>query len=67
MYLEKLKEMSQKMVIEKNASLIPFYYHKDFLLYTNEQEMNYDSFIKLHKDIYDTAIKYRGRNSPQTR
>ena len=35
MYLEKLKEMFSEMVVKKNISLIPTYYHPDFILYTN--------------------------------
>jgi len=41
-YVCKLKE--NRMVMQKNAALIPEYYHKDLLLYTNGQEMNYDAF-----------------------
>lgn len=58
MYLESLKEMFEKMVISKNASLIPFYYHEDFVCFTNEQEMSYEHFLKFHQEIYATPIKY---------
>lgn len=58
MYLEKLKEMFSEMVIKKDASVIPAYYHKDFLLYTNEETMGYDTFLKSHEKYYTTSIKY---------
>lgn len=53
-----LKDMFENMVVKKDASLIPKYYHKDFLLYTNGQEMDYDSFLESHKSYYGTAIEY---------
>ena len=58
MYLEKLKEMFEEMVIKKNASLIPFYYHKDFVLYANDKKMMYEAYLKFHQEIYNTPIKY---------
>lgn len=58
MYIEKLKEMFERMVIKKDASLIPFYYHKDFVLYANDQEMTYEAYLKFHQDIYATPIQY---------
>ena len=58
MYLTKLKEMFEKMVIKKDASLIPFYYHQDFLLYTNEQVTDYNAFLKSHQEYYKTSIQY---------
>ena len=50
-----LKEMFSEMVLQKEASLIPKYYHKGFLLYTNGQEMNYESFLESHKTYYQTC------------
>jgi len=58
MYLNLLKEMFSKMVIKKNASLIPQYYHEDFLLYTNDQKQDYNQFLKSHEDYYKTPIQY---------
>jgi hypothetical protein len=58
MYIEKLKEMFEEMVINKDASLIPLYYHQDFLLYTNDQITDYDAFLKSHQQYYATPIKY---------
>lgn len=54
-----LKEMFTKMVIEKNASLIPKYYDEDFLLYTNGQTMDYAEFLKMHISVYKTSIQYK--------
>ncbi|MBL0941316.1 MAG: nuclear transport factor 2 family protein [Alphaproteobacteria bacterium] len=58
MYLEKLKEMFEEMVVKKNVSLIPFYYHKDFVLYANDQTMIYETYLKFHQEIYETPITY---------
>lgn len=53
-----MKEMFSEMVIKKDASLIPKYYHKNFFLYTNGQEINYKSFLESHQSYYQTAIQY---------
>ena len=58
MYLRKFKEMFERMVIKKDATLIPFYYHKDFVLYGNNQEMTYETYLKFHQEIYKTSIQY---------
>ena len=58
MYIAKLKEMFEKMVIKKDSTLIPHYYHQNFLLYTNDQLMNYDTFLKSHLEYYNTPIQY---------
>lgn len=58
MYIEKLKEMFEEMTVKKNASQVPVYYHQNFLLYTNEQIMDYDTFLNLHYDYFATPIKY---------
>lgn len=58
MYIEKLKEMFEKMTVKKDASLIPFYYHKDFVIYVNHQQMHFDAYLKFHEDIYQTPIQY---------
>jgi hypothetical protein len=58
MYLQKLKEMFSEMVLKKDASLIPVYYHPEFLLWTNEQEINYTEFLESHITYYATAIQY---------
>lgn len=47
------------MVIKKDASLISKYYHPEFLLYTNDQTMNYQEFLDSHVEYYATAIKYK--------
>jgi hypothetical protein len=58
MYLEKLKEMFNQMVLKKDASVIPLYYHPDFLLYTNEVTMDYDTYLESHLKYYATPIQY---------
>lgn len=59
MYIAKLKEMFERMVVQKDASLIPFYYHKEFLLYTNDQVTDYDAFLASHIQYYQTPIQYQ--------
>lgn len=66
MKTELLKEMFHKMVEEKNASLIPDYYHKDFLLFTNGQTIDYSSFLESHKAYYETPIEYRVEYDEET-
>jgi hypothetical protein len=58
MLIEKLKEMFNEMVIKKNASLIPLYYHPEFLLYTNDQTTDYEAFLKSHYEYYATSLQY---------
>lgn len=58
MYIEKLKEMFEKMVLQKNASLIPVYYHQDFVLYENGEKMTYEEYLNFHQDVYATSIRY---------
>lgn len=58
MYLKKLKEMFNEMVLLKNAALIPLYYHQDFLLYTNDQTTDYNTFLASHQKYYETPIQY---------
>ena len=54
-----LKEMFSKMVIRKNASLIPKYYHPEFMLYTNEKTIHYQQFLDSHIQYYASAITYK--------
>jgi hypothetical protein len=56
--IQHLKEMFSEMVLKKQASKIPHYYHPDFLLYTNETTMNYAEFLKSHQEYYATPIQY---------
>lgn len=58
MHVNKLKEMFTNMVERKDASLIPFYYHPDFLLYTNGQVTNYEDFLTSHQAYYATEKNY---------
>jgi len=56
-----LQSMFSDMVIKKDASLIPHYYHADFLLETNGQTQDYESFAKGHERVYATPITYEVR------
>ncbi|MBU9818459.1 hypothetical protein J1782_00950 [Rahnella sp. BCC 1045] len=53
--------MFSEMVIKKNASLAPRFYHPEFRLVSNGQEENYNAFIDGHKKIYETDISYSVR------
>lgn len=66
MYVKLLKEMFAEMVIKKNASLIPHYYHKDFLLITNGIEMDFEQFLKDHETYYQTSIQYQVKYQEET-
>lgn len=66
MYLQKLKEMFSEMVLKKDASVIPTCYHKEFLLYTNEEMMGYDAFLESHEKYYATPIKYEIQYDEET-
>ena len=56
-----LQSMFSEMVIKKEASLIPRYYHADFVLETNGQTQDYDAFSKGHEKVYATPITYEVR------
>lgn len=58
MLVKKLKEMFTKMVEGKKADLIPLFYHEDFLLFTNGLGINYEEFLRSHKEYYQTEIQY---------
>jgi hypothetical protein len=57
-HIEQLKDMFEDMVVKKDISKVPMYYHRDFLLYTNGQEINYKEFLESHAKYYATPIKY---------
>lgn len=59
MLAELIKEMFSEMVLKKDPSKIPNYYHPDFLLYTNESTMDYKTFIDSHEQYYKTPIQYK--------
>ena len=42
---EKLKGMFKHMEEEKNISLLPVYYDRNFELYSNGKKMDYDQFF----------------------
>lgn len=61
-----LKQMFEKVTVEKNVQAIPVYYDEDFELYSNGNKMNYDSFLQLHTNIYKTPIQYKVRYDNET-
>lgn len=66
MYIERLKEMFENVIVKKNASAIPKYYNKDFLLHTNGQEMSYEEFVKLNLEINKIPIQYEIQYDEET-
>jgi hypothetical protein len=61
-----LQEMFSEMVIRKDASLIARYYHPEFLLETNGQKQDYETFAKGHEKIYAAAVTYEVRYDPDS-
>ena len=59
MLTNKLKEMFAKMVVLKDASLIPVYYHVDFICNVNEKVISYSEFLTTHEAYYATNIQYQ--------
>lgn len=53
-----LKEMFSEMVMKMDASLIPKYYHPEFVLYANKSISNYQEFLDGHAIYYAEARKY---------
>jgi hypothetical protein len=49
MYIQKLKQMFQDVSVDKKVHLIPEHYHKDLMLYTNNQVMDYHTFLLGHQ------------------
>jgi hypothetical protein len=65
-HISRLKEMFTQTVVQKQAALIPQYYHPDFQLYSNGERMNYQSYLDFHAEIYKTAIQYQIRYDQET-
>ncbi len=65
-HITALKEMFEKVTVEKNERAIPLYYDKDFELYSNGKKIGYDAFLKMHRDIYKTSIQYKVRYDEKT-
>lgn len=63
---QRLVEMFDRMVISKDATLIPHYYDPDFLLETNGQTQDYRAFVEGHERVYATSISYRVRYDDAT-
>jgi hypothetical protein len=60
-----LKEMFERMVVAKDPTLIPAYYHPDFRMTSNGVEQGYAEFAAGHERVYDTAITYAVRYDEQ--
>jgi hypothetical protein len=58
--------MFSEMVVEKNATLLPHYYHTDFVLETNGQQQNYETFAEGHRKMYATDVTYEVRYDDAT-
>lgn len=50
--------MFSEMVIKKDASVIPKYYHKDLAVYTNGTVIDYKHFLNSHIIYYKSSIEY---------
>ena len=61
-----LKEMFNKVTIEKNDRAISTYYDKDFELFSNGKKVDFATFLKMHHDIYKTSIQYKIRYDEDT-
>lgn len=66
MYIELLKEMFNEMVIKKDVSVVPKYFHLEFLLYAHGQVWNYQDHVSKHQKIYKTPIQYAIRYQNET-
>jgi len=56
--VERLREMFERMVIAKDASLLAEYYDPEFVLETNGQVQDYAAFAAGHERAYETDIAY---------
>jgi hypothetical protein len=54
----RLQQMFSEMVVPKDASLISEYYDPDFDLVSNGVTMDYDEFVRFHRDAYATDVRY---------
>ena len=61
-----LREMFERMVVRKDASLIPAYYHPEFEMVSNGITQNYADFAHSHEEIYRTEIAYAFRYDDRT-
>jgi hypothetical protein len=56
-----LQDMFNRMVIAKDIDQIERFYDKDFVLYTNGETQDFDSFRAGHERVYPTDISYAVR------
>lgn len=61
-----LKEMFEKVTIQKSDKAISLYYDKHFELYSNGKKMSYEEFLQMHHDVFKTSIQYKVRYDEDT-
>lgn len=64
--LERLVAMFDQMVVNKDVTKIPQFYHPDFMLYSNGETQNYAELIEFHEKVYATDIQYSFRIDKDT-
>jgi hypothetical protein len=58
MSVARLREMFARMVVAADASVVPAYYHPDFLLTTNGRTEGYADFLASHERVYGDGVRY---------
>ena len=53
-----LREMFDKMVVNKDGDAIERFYDPSFVMYSNGVTQNYEEFAVSHRHIYETPISY---------
>lgn len=67
-YYDLLKEMFDRMVVPRNADLIPVFYHPNFRMQTNQIEQGYEEFRADHEKYYaeDSGKSYQVEYDDET-
>lgn len=66
MYIQKLEEMFREVVLKRNPSAIPHYYHKEMILYTNGQIIDYEAFKASHDEILTSSLRHEFEYDEET-
>lgn len=53
-----LTAMFDEVVVRKDASKIPSFYHPEFVMVSNGITQDYEAFTASHEGVYDTDIHY---------
>ncbi|WP_109127170.1 nuclear transport factor 2 family protein [Dyella sp. C11] len=56
-----LIDMFNDMVIKRDFSALPRYYHPDFQLETNGRTQDYHAFLEGHRNVYASGMTYAVR------